>query len=60
MNDFKLFALAFVLLTVPYPLISAGTLGESGTLWGAGLALLTIGACIPPLTRFVTPEVDTA
>lgn len=49
---------ALILLLVPFFLISIGTTQDTPMLWWAGLALLVLGALIPPATRFIFPSED--
>lgn len=53
MSKVWVLGIALLLLLAALPLISAGTMGESATLWWIGLALLGAGGLIPPLTRYV-------
>lgn len=46
----------FVILLVPYPLISVGTTGGSPALWWFGIALLVLGGLVPPISRYAFGE----
>jgi|GEM_PF-1493178 len=56
MNKNTLLIIAFVLLLLPYPLISFGTVGDVDALWWLGLAALVVGGLIPPVTRYLFDE----
>lgn len=42
----------FVVLLVPFPLISYGTTEGVESLWWLGIALLIVGGIIPPISRY--------
>lgn len=46
----------FVVLLLPFPLTSIGTVDGPAILWQLGLALLIVGGVVPPLTRYVFSE----
>ncbi len=56
MKRIHLFAVAFVLLSLPYPLISYGTMDGNTALWWAGFVLLVVGGLLPPIAKFTIPE----
>jgi hypothetical protein len=56
MKKIQLLGVALVLLLVPFVLISIGTTTDNPAVWWAGLAMLVIGALIPPATRFIFSE----
>ncbi len=56
MSKLWILGAAFLLLLAAFPLISFGTTGGNDTLWWAGLALLTVGALIPPVARYAIPD----
>jgi len=58
MNKNTLLIIAFVLLLIPYPLISFGTVGDVDALWWLGLAALVVGGLIPPITRYLFDKDD--
>ncbi len=58
MSKNTLLIIAFVLLLIPYPLISFGTVGDVDALWWLGLAALVVGGLIPPVTRYLFDEDD--
>lgn len=45
--------ITFIILLIPFFLISIGMESDSTLLWWSGLILLGIGAVIPTITRFV-------
>ena len=61
MRRFSVLNLAFIMLLVAIPIISAGALGDAVALWGVGLLLLVVGFVIPIVLRFIhllTPPKD--
>lgn len=54
-NRVAYLSLSFVLLLVSYPLISWGTTRGPDVLWWLGLAMLVLGAMIPPAQRLLFP-----
>ena len=55
----KLLGLALVLMLLAFPLTSVGTDRDVTWLWWAGVAVLVLGALIPPGLRFVDTDGDT-
>lgn len=56
MAEVRLYTLAFVLMTLSLPLISAGSVGENQLLWILGFVMLIFGALIPPAVRYTVKE----
>ena len=54
----KVETLAFVLLLVAFPVISAGTTYDSGALWWTGLLALVLGGVLPVWTRYMDHSTD--
>lgn len=59
MNRLHLFTIGFVLLSLPYPLISYGTTGGNAMLWWLGFAMLVIGGLLPLLAKSTRSEGST-
>jgi hypothetical protein len=55
MND-RLLAVALVLMLASLPLVSIGSWNDLAFVWWIGLALLAIGAAIPPAMRFLADD----
>lgn len=58
MEKNTLLIVAFVLLLIPYPLISLGTVGGIAWLWWLGLGSLVVGGLIPPAARYLFSDDD--
>ncbi len=58
MSSQKPMITSLLLMLAALPLVAVGTAIETAPLWWAGLALLAIGAAIPPLTRFGAKDDD--
>lgn len=54
----KLETLAFVLLIVAFPVISAGTHHDREVVWAIGLASLVLGGVLPVWTRYMDHSGD--
>lgn len=50
------FSRSLLLMLAAFPLISMGTTGGRPVLWWMGLALLVVGALIPPAMRYMPEE----
>jgi hypothetical protein len=51
-KDTKILTVALVLMLAAFPLTGIGSEQEITWLWVAGLVVLTLGAIIPPVTRY--------
>lgn len=54
----KVETLAFVLLIVAFPVISAGTTHDTTLLWVAGLLAIVLGGVLPVWTRYMDHSDD--
>lgn len=52
MTDEQTLSIALGLMLLALPLISVGSWNDISVLWWIGLALLGLGASIPPVARF--------
>jgi hypothetical protein len=59
-NDTKLLTVALVLMLAAFPLTGIGSEQDITWLWIAGLIVLTLGAVIPPVTRYARSDDDSA
>lgn len=59
-NKLKVETVAFILLLVAFPLISAGTTQDSAPLWWTGVVALVLGGVLPVLTRYMDHSADKA
>lgn len=57
-NKLKVETLAFVLLLVAFPVISAGTTHDHELLWAVGLVGLVLGGLLPVWTRYMDHSAD--
>jgi hypothetical protein len=57
-KDTKILTVALVLMLAAFPLTGIGSEQEITWLWVAGLVVLTLGAIIPPVTRYAFSDDD--
>jgi hypothetical protein len=57
-NDTKLLTVALALMLAAFPLTGIGSDREITWLWVTGLVVLTLGAVIPPVTRYAFSDED--